>query len=300
MAAALSLLTCATPEHPGLSEAQAKDNVILSAAKAAKATDAGVKVAQPVDAGAKPADEAAAKAQDAGPAPTKSPAPAKPVDAGTAVGAPDAGVAKASPRPMAPEVKDLVDRMQAFYEKTQDFSASFQQVYTYKTFKRVSKSSGKVTYKKPALMRWEYETQDGKPSPRTFVLAGDRVYAFDPGAKLLTRAAISTNQLSASVTFLWGQGKLADEFSIATVACKDCKGTLLELTPLVPDPRFKRVKLEVDPKSAQVIRSIVIDPDGSENAITFLEMVTNTGVDEKTFKLAPPPGTQVQDFLPKQ
>jgi outer membrane lipoprotein carrier protein len=210
-----------------------------------------------------------------------------------------AAIEKDALEPMRPEVKALVDRMQAFYEKTQDFTASFQQVYSYKTFKRVSRSTGKVTYKKPALMRWEYETQDGKPAPRTFVLAGDRVYAYDPGAKLLTRAAISTNQLSASVTFLWGQGKLADEFSIATAPCDKCTGTLLELTPLRPDPRFKRVKLEVDPKTAQVIRSIVVDPDGSENAITFLEMLTNTGVDEKHFKLSPPPGTQVQDFLPK-
>ncbi|MEW6433046.1 MAG: outer membrane lipoprotein carrier protein LolA [Myxococcota bacterium] len=270
----LQALLGATPDGPGLTEAQAKDNVILSASKAAKASaDAGAGV---VDAGL-----------------------AAPV---VEKGAGDAGVATplVAAKPMSAEVKDLVDRMQAFYEKTRDFTADFQQVYTYKTFKRVSRSTGTVTYKKPALMRWEYETQDGKPAARTFVLAGDRVYAFDPGAKLLTRAAISTNQLSASVTFLWGQGKLADEFSIATAACDKCTGTLLELTPLRPDPRFKRVKLEVDPKTAQVIRSIVVDPDGSENAITFLKMVTNTGVDEKVFKLSPPPGTQVQDFLPKQ
>lgn len=269
----LQSLLGAAPDGPGLTPEQAKDNVILSASKAAKASaDAGVAVPE-----------------------KKAPAAAK-TEADGGVAAP----AKAMAAPMTPAVKDLVDRMQAFYEKTQDFTADFQQVYAYKTFKRVSRSTGKVTFKKPALMRWEYETQDGKPAPRTFVLAGDRVYAYDPGAKLLTRAAIATNQLSASVTFLWGQGKLADEFSIATAACDKCTGTLLELTPLVPDPRFKRVKLEVDPKTAQVIRSIVVDPDGSENAITFLKMVTNTGVDEKMFKLSPPPGTQVQDFLPKQ
>jgi len=278
VAMAVQAASGAAPDAGGLSEAQAQGNVILSAAKAAKSTDAGVKAGKGADVKA---------ATDAG----------LPVDAGVAL---DGGVARAQAKPMSPEVKDLVDRMQAFYEKTQDFTAEFQQVYSYKTFKRVTKSSGKVTYKKPALMRWEYETQDGKPSPRTFVLAGDRVYAFDPAAKLLTRAAISTNQLSASVTFLWGQGKLADEFSIEVASCKDCSGTLLELTPLVADPRFKRVKLEVDPKTAQVIRSIVVDPDGSENAITFLKMVTNTGVDEAHFKLSPPPGTQVQDFLPKK
>ncbi len=203
----------------------------------------------------------------------------------------DGGVKKAV---LAPDVKLLVDRVQAFYEKTQDFTASFKQDYTYKAFKRTQSSSGKVTFRKPALMRWEYE----KPSPKTFVLAGDRVFAHDPEAKLLTRAAISTNQLSASVTFLFGVGKLADEFAIVKKACTNCSGTQLELTPLVPDSRFKQILLEVDEKTAQVRKSTVIDPDGSQNAITFLNLATNVGINEAHFKLSPPPGTQVQDFLP--
>ncbi len=206
----------------------------------------------------------------------------------------DAGVAvpALAARPMTAEVKTLVDRVQAFYEKTRDFKAGFKQQYTYKAFKRVQTSSGTVTFRKPALMRWEYE----KPASKTFVLAGERVYVYDPEAKLVTRAAISTNRLSASVTFLWGKGRLADEFSIVHKACEKCAGTLLEMTPLLPDPRFKKVLLEVDPATAQVIQSTVVDPDGSENAITFLDLKTNVGIDEAAFKISPPSDVQVQDF----
>jgi outer membrane lipoprotein carrier protein len=363
IAATLTLFTCAAPEKSGLSADPEEGNLILSAAMAARASDASANEAAAAGAEArksgaatalvghsgtpvgpsggvaeKPGAKERARTGATGLLPASGGASETPRDGGVAgrsawagaaegargkapdgsAGVPDGGATKADvgvktadagsrdgelaqpqPKPMTPEVKELVERMQAFYEKTQDFSASFEQVYTYKTFKRVSRSAGKVTYKRPALMRWEYETQDGKPSLRTFVLAGDRVYAYDPAAKLLTRAALSTNQLSASVTFLWGQGKLADEFSIATAACDQCAGTLLELTPVVKDPRFKLVRLEVDPKTAQVIRSIVVDPDGSENAIRFVGLVTNTGIDEKSFKLAPPPGTQVQDYLAK-
>ena len=80
----------------------------------------------------------------------------------------DAGTAAKPPRvggTMTPAVRTLVDRVQAVYEKTQDFKASFRQDYLYKAFKRVQTSTGTVTYRKPALMRWEYET----PSPKTFV-----------------------------------------------------------------------------------------------------------------------------------
>ncbi len=143
---------------------------------------------------------------------------------------------------VAPEVKALVERMQAFYEKTGDFKSAFKQDYKYKTFRRTQTSTGTVTYKKPGLMRWEYE----KPSPRTFVLAGNKVYAYDPAAQTLTVASMDTSKLSASVTFLFGQGKLADEFHIKKGTCADCKGTLLVLDPAQPDPRFRQVRLEVD------------------------------------------------------
>lgn len=221
------------------------------------------------------------------PAPGPAPAPAKPA----APLAPAAPAAK--PAALDPEVKALVERMQRFYESTSDFTASFSQTYAYAGSRRQQTSAGTMTFKKPGLMRWEYAT----PSPKTFVLANDKVYMHDPEAKLLTRARIDTSQLSASVTFLFGKGNLLDEFDISRGACASCAGTLLELVPRKPDPRFKRLKLEVDPKSAQVIRSVVIDPDGSQNAITFSQMKANVGVSEKAFVLSPPEGTQMQDYM---
>ncbi len=194
---------------------------------------------------------------------------------------------------LSPSVKQLVARVQAFYEKTRDFRADFEQTYTYKLMRRTTKSSGQVTFKKPAMMRWEYL----KPSSRTFVLAGERAYSFDPEAKLLTRAPFASNQLSASVTFLWGRGQLADEFFIEEKKCASCQGRLLEMTPKKPDARFQRIVLEIDSKSAQVLQSTVIDPDGSENAIRFLNLVTNADLPDSHFKLSPPAGTQIQDFL---
>ncbi|MDP1921718.1 MAG: outer membrane lipoprotein carrier protein LolA [Myxococcales bacterium] len=249
--------------------------IAMSAKKAVAIRDAGAS-----DAGVRSKDAGLVRATDAGVAAVS-----------------DAGV----PKPvMAPAVKTLVERMQAFYETTSDFSADFRQDYFYKISKRTQTSTGTVLFKKPGLMRWDY----AKPSAKTFVLAGVKVYMHDPEAKLLTVASIGTSKLSASVTFLFGQGKLADEFAITQKECAKCTGTLLQLDPLVPDARFTRIFLEVDPKSAQVLKSTVVDPDGSENAISFLNLKTNTGpawdggtgsVDPR-FKLSPPPDTQVQDF----
>lgn len=245
----------------------------------------------------KPAGEAAKAPQGTKAAATPAPAtPAKPAETGKPAAAQQdkpAQAAAAKPAPaMTPEVKTLVDRMQAFYEKTGDFRSGFRQDYKYKTFRRTQTSEGTVTYKKPGLMRWEYQ----KPTARTFVLAGNKVYAYDAAAQSLTVGSVDTSQLSASVTFLFGQGKLADEFAITKGACKDCKGTLLVLDPLKTEPRFRQVRLEVDPGTAQVLKSTVVDPDGSENTISFLDLKTNVGIAADSFKLDVPDDTRVDDF----
>jgi outer membrane lipoprotein carrier protein len=235
----------------------------------------------------------AAEKKETKPAATVEVKPAAPAEAKQAAPVPAPAAVKGS---VAPEVKTLVERMQAFYEKTEDFKSGFKQDYKYKTFRRTQTSTGTVTYKKPGLMRWEYE----QPSKRTFVLAGSKVYAYDPEAQSLSVAAVDTNKLSASVTFLFGQGRLADEFNIKQGTCADCKGTLMVLDPARPDPRFKQVRLEVDPKTAQVLKSTVVDPDGSENTIAFLDLKTNVGIAADSFKINPPEGTRVDDFTKQQ
>jgi outer membrane lipoprotein carrier protein len=195
----------------------------------------------------------------------------------------------------ADDTQALVDRVQGFYEKTTDFTAEFKQDYTYKAFKRTTTSTGKLIYKRAPdgpQMRWDYE----KPDPKTFLLASEKVALLDPQALTLTISPMSTDKLSASITFLWGKGKLASEFNIVKKPCEKCTGTLLEMTPLHPDARFKQVRLEVDPKSAMVLKSTVVDPDGSENAISFTKLETNKGLEDAAFKLKPPAGTQIIDM----
>jgi outer membrane lipoprotein carrier protein len=208
---------------------------------------------------------------------------------------PDAGPTPlARPPELTPEVKALVEKMQSFYERTQDFTAAFRQDYAYKSFGRTATSTGTVAFKKPGQMRWDYL----KPSKRSFVLSGDRIYAWDPEAQTLTRAEVKTSELSTSVTFLWGKGRLSDEFTIVRMPCAECQGILLALTPKKAESRFRELRLELDPKTAQVRKTVVVDPDGSENAIVFSDLKTNTGLGKEAFVLDVPKGAQVLDATP--
>jgi len=212
-----------------------------------------------------------------------------------------ASKAEASPGvAMDPAVKKVVDAMQAFYERNRDFEAHFDQSYHYTSFNRTQKSSGTVVIRKarklekgellaPA-MRWDYE----KPEPKSIVVTGNAVYMYDPGAQQLTKAAMDKDQLSASVTFLWGQGQLADEFYITRE--KDKPGMSLLLVPKKPDSRFDRIFMEVDPKTYAVSGTTVVDLDGSQNHMAFSQVKTDQNVPNERFKLEPPAGTQVIDM----
>ncbi len=216
--------------------------------------------------------------------PAAGPAPAAPVPGGAPQGA------AASPAAPDPKVKRAVDQMQRFYEETKDFTATFQQNYQHKGFPS-KRASGTVRFKKRGgSMRWDYL----KPDEKVFVISGKKIFTYDKEAKQLTVGSIDTDRLSASITFLWGQGRLEREFDIRSADRKDLSGGIaLELSPKAADPRFREVFFLLDPTTYAVKESLVVDPDGSENRVAFLDVKTNTGFTDEVFQIEHPKDTQI-------
>lgn len=189
-------------------------------------------------------------------------------NAGTPAPAPQAAAKQ-------PSVEQVVERMQAFYEKTRGFDTRFEQRFQQGGMPSRfagSATTGRMRFRKPEggtgpLMRWDYE--DG----RILLLVKDTSWTYDPDTKQATEYKVDAANLSAAVTFMWGKGRLEDEFEIgaATRADLDKNGVALELTPKKAGQGFSRVFLVVDPASGAVRQSVVVQPNGSENRITFVE-----------------------------
>lgn len=197
------------------------------------------------------------------------------------------------PKLPEPSAAQLADKVQAFYEDTADFSATFTQQYKYKAMARTQKSQGTVQVKKPGLMRWDYV----KPHEKLFLLDGKALWIWDPSDKaVMVNRAFSSDQLSAAVTFLWGRGKLSDEFDIQRVEKPAYGQTVLELVPKTPQGGFTRLYFAVDPKTGAVVTSVVIDSQGNENRIEFSDVKTNTGLADSRFRFSVPKGATVQEL----
>lgn len=189
----------------------------------------------------------------------------------------------------APSLEDVVLGMQRKYEGTTDFSATFTQQYTYTVLKRTQESQGTVLFKKPGLMRWDYST----PEAKTFAVADGKLTIWQKDDHtVMVDHCFKQDGLTASVSFLWGAGKITEQFDVAWFPGQFGAKTdhHLQLTPKQPNTVFVRMILVVDPKSYEVKQSILVDPQGNVNRFLFSDLKLNRGVKKESFVLTIPAG----------
>jgi outer membrane lipoprotein carrier protein len=188
--------------------------------------------------------------------------------------------------------KELVKKLQAFYDGTNDFQADFEQVYKHKLYNEEKTSSGKVYIQRPGKMRWEYK----KPEKKVFVADGTYIWMYEEAIHQVTKQALASSDLPVAITFLVGEGKLEDEFTAKLVPHEkfNAKGKLvLELTPKKANAQYKKLLFIVDKKTVQVERTIIIDASGNTNTMRFKNPQINKGIPAKKFEFKPPKGATV-------
>ncbi len=182
----------------------------------------------------------------------------------------------AAPAAQAPDAAaaSLARKVQAFYERTKDLEARFQQTYTYSGFGRRQVSSGKLEVKKPGMMRWDYAT----PAPKTVAVKGSRLVQYEPEEnQAYVDERFDASAMSAAVTFLLGKGDLVREFDVS----QDGSGALL-LRPKQPDARVESIALTVAP-DGQVTATRVVDGAGNVNELRFEGVRRNVGLKDSAF-----------------
>jgi outer membrane lipoprotein carrier protein len=221
---------------------------------------------------------------------SSAPAPATPPAPAASTTAPAAAASD-------PRLDAVVDGVQRVYEGTRDFQGSFTQRFTYTMLRRTQESAGVVTFQKPGRMRWDYKT----PQPKSFVVDGKALWVVQPVDKVaFVNACFQQDGLTASVAFLFGDGKLREQFDVAWFDGQfgDKTDHHLLLVPKQANSVFARLILVVDPKSSRVKQSVVVDPAGNVNQFIFDKLAFNVGkkggIDDGAFTYAPIPGVQPQ------
>jgi len=180
-----------------------------------------------------------------------------------------------------PDAGELARRVQAYYERTSDLEARFEQSYLYQAVGRRQESSGVLRVKRPGRMRWDYEA----PARKAVAVVGARLVQWEPEAnQAYVDESFDASAMSAAVTFLLGTGSLAREFELSV----DGQGWLL-CRPRKPDPRVATVALQVGEGGA-VTASRVTDAQGNANEIRLSSIRRNAGLADAAFELVLPEG----------
>jgi len=202
--------------------------------------------------------------------------------------------------PVDPAV--VLGLVQSFYDQTKTLQADFEQTRYTRLYDRYDRARGKVVFKKPGMMRWDY----AQPNGQVFVSNGKTLLIYQPpeagekGGQLIERA-LDEDQLPSAFSFLTGSGNLERDFEVRVLEHDDERfkdGYVLQLIPRRPTPNYEQLvfyvrTLSSDGKRAGVVqRVLIIDSAGNRNRFDFSKLKFNRDVSDKRFVYSPPKGTQ--------
>ncbi|PIE20110.1 MAG: outer membrane lipoprotein carrier protein LolA [Proteobacteria bacterium] len=213
------------------------------------------------------------------------------------------GALAAEPPPApapAPEAKaaltgDLaaaVAGVEARYREVTDFSASFAQQVRRAHLPRPLNKSGKVYYKAPGMMRWDYT----QPERVYYVSDGEVLWSYEQTTGQVIKMSVKDSELYDSLKFLFGKGDLAGSFDITAAPRSDDGLVGLVLAPKKSQSNYKSLTLYADPaKSWEIARTELVDPLDNVSVIELSDLSYDT-LKREGFAFKPPKGANVQDL----
>jgi len=193
------------------------------------------------------------------------------------------------------ELQKLADAIQKNYNQTSSATFNFTQNYKHPFLPTNETSKGQVFFKARNML-WRY--QEPADRQKEFFIADKKfTYHLINDKLAYTHDCFDQDTLSASITFLWGKGKLRESFIIKPYAgTVNPKSTLkwLTLIPKEAHAPVKSISLGADPKSGMVKESIVLDPSDGLNHFTFSNFKSNVAISPATFIFVAKPGVRVQ------
>lgn len=200
-------------------------------------------------------------------------------------------------KPVAFDLSKTIEDVQKKYNQTTSARFNFSQTYQHPFLPVNETSQGEVLFKKQKMV-WLYQKPADKV--KSFYINEKRFTYFQPRDKIaFTHDCFDKDTLSASIAFLWGQGKIKESFN-TTKMSNPLSDTLRWIT-LIPkektNPQVQYIHLGIALDQPLVKESIVIDATNGRNHFVFSNIQTNIPISDQSFVFTPPPGENI-NILP--
>ena len=189
----------------------------------------------------------------------------------------------------------VVSGIQKKYASINDLGSPFTQETRIKDLDEKITSSGRVWFKKPGMMKWQYE----KPWKDTIVSDGKKVWHFDSRENQVTETELESIWADslASYTIISILEDLDRLFDVRPgPGGTDGRGNILLDLKQKNRERSRDVTIAVDPKTYMLREIIIGDIFGNTTFIRLGTAETNLGIPDSFFAFRKPKGADTVTF----
>jgi outer membrane lipoprotein-sorting protein len=189
----------------------------------------------------------------------------------------------------AEEVALQVENMLRSYQSLQ---ANFEQLYFSVTVSTPLHEKGKLYFKKPHLMKWEYQD----PEEKIFLIKDDFFWDYNKEEKTLIKYNLSQGEQNSEViSLLSGQVGLTDSYSVELNPFPTENTNIIQIKLTPKDEEFADtfLLLEIDDKTWLIQKLISFDWAGNKTEFRFSRIRTNIDLQDRIFELRIPPDVEI-------
>jgi outer membrane lipoprotein carrier protein len=192
------------------------------------------------------------------------------------------------------ELSNIMKRIETSHQSVHDLQADFSQTTHFKGFETAVESEGRVYFKKPGRLRWEYS----KPNKNQVVINTEHIWIYTPELKqVIVRPFSAMSYSQVPLRLLADVENLDRDFSIEQTGpggdnTRD-RSYRLTLRPKQTGGEIDRIELVVDPGSLLITRIHLYETNGSFSDISFKSIETNVRLKDKLFVFEAPKGIEV-------
>ena len=173
------------------------------------------------------------------------------------------------------------------------FSAVFNQKSTLKAMELTDTASGRVLFKHPGMMRWEYE----KPEKQQIITDGQTLWIYRPeDNQTIIGNAVNYFGSGSGASFLTDIKNVKKEFKVTLEENYSDKLWLLQLQPFKKNPDLTKIYLAISKKTFTVLDVTTFNTYGDETQIVFSDIQfndNNNGIKNSLFQFKVPVNCEV-------
>lgn len=197
-----------------------------------------------------------------------------------------------------PEAVALIERVEAYHQSLPHFEARFEQRFSPRIFGRDRVETGRLTVKRPAQMRWDYE----EPEPKVFVSDGQSTWFHVPADQQVVVGAFGSDGQGTDgeagalnpLEFLTGDATILDHFDALLGGEEPSPGLrTVALVPRQAQGEIASLSLTVNAESGLIQGIESEDVEGNRTTFRFTDFRFGTSPDDSLFTFTIPPGTDV-------